>query len=1852
VATTEYVKNSIIAANAGLSSIGAISGTSNAKGATISGTTELILTPADATNGGVVTTGAQTFAGAKTFTNTVTFGTDITVNGIKIGKGGGNLLANTAMGSGALALNTAGTGSAAFGYNALSKSTAGYATAFGSSALENLTTGTSNVAIGYTALNQTSTQNSNTAVGDQSMRFSTGANNTALGASSLYGVAGQTTGDNNTAIGNFALKNATTAAFNVGVGSNSLNNIKTGNDNTVLGYLSGYYAGAGTGTTLTNMSQGVLLGSNVRTGTNTSTNEIAIGYNVVGNGSNTVTIGNYSNTANYFRGDINLTGNVNGGTWSGTTIDIAKGGTGATTAAAALTNLGAEASANKSTATDLGNTSPSDVLFPTQKAVKTYVDAQTASAGVSDGSITNAKLAGSITSSKLVGTDITTVGTITTGTWSASVIDIAHGGTGSSTVTGAKTNLGLNNVENTALSTWTGSSNITTVGALTAQTKTFMFQDLILGYGANNGAKIQTDASNKYLSFYPNYNVESTRMWPSGNVTIQTGGTFTDNGYKLEVAGTSKFTGNSSIVGNLDVTGNITSATWSGTTIPLTKGGTGATTAADARTNLGLVIGTDVMAANYTTTLTGDVTGAGNGSFATTLAASGVTSGTYGSSTAIPVLTVDTKGRVTSASTVGITAGVSTLAYSTTGASNGGTISGTTLTLAAADATNPGLISTGAQTIAGAKNFSSDVTATNFLGNATTATTAGNITATSNTSLTSLANLATVGTITAGTWSATEVAIAKGGTGATTASGARTNLGLGSLATSSSISNADVASGAAIAFSKLNISKADITGLGIQDGLTAGSGISLSSGTISVTGLTSSNLASNAAITNAQLANSTTTLGSTTMTLGGTVTSVTGLTSLAATNLTGTLSGTATSLATGRTISTTGDVSYTSGAFNGSSDVTGVATLAASGVSSGTYGSSSAIPVLTVDTKGRITNASTVAITAVTSLGTFTTTSYAAGGTISGTTLTLSAADATNPGLVSTGIQTFVGSKTFSATVTASGAIARGVNFAPTLTASANSDVLAGIDINPTFDNSIYSSVKNYGLRVQGIGIGTGNGNISTNTTVGSSALGSNTTGSQNTSLGYWSSMFNTTGSQNTAIGSWALKNTQTGTDNTAVGFQTLQGGGNRSYNTAIGSLSQGAATGTYTNTFNTSVGYNSLNAVTSGSENVAIGKSALYGLTTANYNTALGSGAGGAVISGSTVKTTGDYGIYIGYNALALAAGSANEIVIGSATSAGGSNTGLGNNSTLIGNSATQQTKIYGILNVTPNAAPSATNGLSSSIAAQNAGAGNQNGGDINLTPGTATGTGTAGKVIVNGGDMTVNTITVGLGQNNISTNTAVGYQTLNAVPSGGGGFNTAIGYQALLKNTSGSGNVALGYGSLGNNTSSADNTAVGYNALNTLNNGASSSGNVAVGSTALGNGQYLTYNTAVGLGALNVANGTSGSPSTNNTALGFKALNKNTTGNNNIGIGSNALFNLTTASNNTAIGVDAGSYYSNTSNYNITGTNGVFLGYKALPSNNGLTDEVVIGANTNGNGSNTVTIGNSSNIANYLRGTVNLNTGTLTATQAVNVVGSVNDFLEFNIQNTSTGTAAQSGINAMANNGTDAINFAWMGINSSNFNNPQTYNIGGANDVSFLGAGNDMYVANASNTKSIIFSTGISTTPYFSEKMRITATGNVGIGTASPTALLEVNGTTKINGAATFSSTVTITSGAGAGKVLTSDATGGATWKNSGGTITTTASSATISTTDSFNYIIFTGSTASQTITLPSASLVGAGREFTIKNVASVSVSIGATAGYLIQDNSTLTATGAALGIEPSNNWMKLVSDGTNWYIMRALF
>lgn len=61
------------------------------------------------------------------------------------------------------------------------------------------------------------------------------------------------------------------------------------------------------------------------------------------------------------------------------------------------------------------------------------------------------------------------------------------------------------------------------------------------------------------------------------------------------------------------------------------------------------------LTGNQTITASGDATGSGTTSLALTLANSGVTAGTYGNSSNIPVLTVDAKGRITNATTSAFT---------------------------------------------------------------------------------------------------------------------------------------------------------------------------------------------------------------------------------------------------------------------------------------------------------------------------------------------------------------------------------------------------------------------------------------------------------------------------------------------------------------------------------------------------------------------------------------------------------------------------------------------------------------------------------------------------------------------------------------------------------------------------------------------------------------------------------------------------------------------------------------------------------------------------------------------------------------------------------------------------------------------------------------------------------------------------------------------------------------------------------------------------------------------------------------------------------------------------------------------
>jgi hypothetical protein len=115
----------------------------------------------------------------------------------------------------------------------------------------------------------------------------------------------------------------------------------------------------------------------------------------------------------------------------------------------------------------------------------------------------------------------------------------------------------------------------------------------------------------------------------------------------------------------------------------------------------------------------------------------------------------------------------------------------------------------------------------------------------------------------------------------------------------------------------------------------------------------------------------------------------------------------------------------------------------------------------------------------------------------------------------------------------------------------------------------------------------------------------------------------------------------------------------------------------------------------------------------------------------------------------------------------------------------------------------------------------------------------------------------------------------------------------------------------------------------------------------------------------------------------------------------------------------------------------------------------------------------------------------GTTTNTTYLRGRGNVASFLQSDVKNTSAATGAQSGHGATADTGTDTTGFVFAGINNSGPALVAAYNIGGPLDVNFMGSGNDLYIANTSNTKDIIFACGKAASPFFNYWGRITNAG-----------------------------------------------------------------------------------------------------------------------------------------------------------------
>jgi len=181
--------------------------------------------------------------------------------------------------------------------------------------LANLTDGPSNTALGYKALELMTTGGRNVAIGSWACQSNqTGIQNIAIGASAMEDSDG---GTDNIAIGHNTMRNCDTNN-NVAVGRGSLESLQGGfgGNNTAIGYSAfsggpshlyatavGYQAGYPTTGTVGSYTTSVYLGAFSRPLPNVdSTNEIVLGAETYGNGTNTATYGNTLIENHYFPG--------------------------------------------------------------------------------------------------------------------------------------------------------------------------------------------------------------------------------------------------------------------------------------------------------------------------------------------------------------------------------------------------------------------------------------------------------------------------------------------------------------------------------------------------------------------------------------------------------------------------------------------------------------------------------------------------------------------------------------------------------------------------------------------------------------------------------------------------------------------------------------------------------------------------------------------------------------------------------------------------------------------------------------------------------------------------------------------------------------------------------------------------------------------------------------------------------------------------------------------------------------------------------------------------------------------------------------------------------------------------------------------------------------------------------------------------------------------------------------------------------------------------------------------------------------------------------------------------------------
>ena len=189
-------------------------------------------------------------------TGSITTGGDAFINGIRVGKGAGNVASNSVVGADSLAVATTGANNTAMGYQALKSVTTGsnltafgYQAGFSATTAEEFnvfgylagysnTTGHGLTALGYKAGYANTTGWYNSYLGSHTGEANIGEYNTVVGGRALFN---STSGNYNTIVGADAALQKASGSSNTGVGYRVLDNTGTGSGNVAIGAYAGLY---------------------------------------------------------------------------------------------------------------------------------------------------------------------------------------------------------------------------------------------------------------------------------------------------------------------------------------------------------------------------------------------------------------------------------------------------------------------------------------------------------------------------------------------------------------------------------------------------------------------------------------------------------------------------------------------------------------------------------------------------------------------------------------------------------------------------------------------------------------------------------------------------------------------------------------------------------------------------------------------------------------------------------------------------------------------------------------------------------------------------------------------------------------------------------------------------------------------------------------------------------------------------------------------------------------------------------------------------------------------------------------------------------------------------------------------------------------------------------------------------------------------------------------------------------------------------------------------------------------------------------------------------------------------------